>query len=153
VRVAAWQRLVAIGPAQDAAQALSEAWRVEVGLYPLLFRAVDKALADTQTPLRATKGSLEGDQLRSLRVTPAQSLRGALDSLGMASEPGEGLTVLSLVDTHFDQVIFPGTPTLTLGRASGGHALLSLSGQMESDQAGKLLERIAYYLERPILLA
>jgi hypothetical protein len=153
VRVQAWQRLVEIGPAQDAAQALSEAWRVEVGLYPLLYRAVDKALADTQTPLRATKGSLEGDQLQSLRVTPAQSLRGALDSLGMASEPGEGLTVLSLVDTHFDQVIFPGTPTLTLGRASGGHALLSLSGQMESDQAGKLLERIAYYLERPILLA
>jgi hypothetical protein len=153
IRVAAWQRLVAIGPAQDAAQALSEAWRVEVGLYPLLFRAVDKALADTQTPLRATKGSLEGDQLQSLRVTPAQSLRGALDSLGMASEPGEGLTVLSLVDTQFDQVIFPGTPTLTLGRASGGHALLSLSGQMDPDQAGKLLERIAYYLERPILLA
>lgn len=153
LRVQAWQRLVEIGSVQDAAQTLSEAWRMDVGLYPLLYRAVDKALSDTQTPLRPTKGSLEGDELKSLRVAPAQSLRGALDSLNMASDPSEGLTVLSLVDTHFDQVIFPGIPTLTLGRANGGHALLSLSGQMQADQAGKLLERIAYYLERPILLA
>lgn len=152
LRVQAWQRLVEIGPVQDAAQTLSEAWRMEVGLYPLLYRAVDKALSDTQIPLRPTKGRLEGDQLQSLRVAPAQSLRGALDSLNMASDPAEGLTVLSL-DSHFDQVIFPGIPTLTLGRTSGGHALLSLSGDMPADQAGKLLERIAYYLERPILLA
>jgi hypothetical protein len=153
LRVQAWQRLVEIGPLQDAAQTLSEAWRMEVGVYPLLYRAVDKALSDTQTPLRPTKGRLEGDQLHSLRVAPSQSLRGALDSLNMASDPAEGLTVLSLVDSPFDQVIFPGSPTLTLGRASGGHALLSLSGEMPADQAGKLLERIAYYLERPILLA
>jgi len=152
LHVQAWQRLVDIGPVQDAAKTLSEAWRMEVGLYPLLYRAVDKALADTQTPLRPTKGGLEGDRLVSLRVAPAQSLRGALDSLRMASDPAEGLVVLSLVDSAFDQVIFPGVPTLTLGRASGGHALLSLSGQMEADLAGKILERIAYYLERPILL-
>ncbi|MBO1437023.1 E3 binding domain-containing protein [Meiothermus sp. CFH 77666] len=153
LRVQAWQRLVEIGPAQNAAQTLSEAWRMEVGLYPLLYRAVDKALADTQTPLRPTKGSLEGDELKSLRVAPSQSLRGALDSLRMASDPAEGLVVLSLVDSAFDQVIFPGTAALTLGRASGGHALLSLSGPMDADHAGKLLERVAYYLERPILLA
>lgn len=151
--VQAWQRLVEIGPVQDAAQTLSEAWRMEVGVYPLLYRAVDKALSDTQTPLRPTKGRLEGDQLQSLRVAPAHSLRGALDSLNMASDPAEGLVVLSLVDSAFDQVIFPGLSTLTLGRTSGGHALLSLSGNMQADQAGKLLERIAYYLERPILLA
>lgn len=153
LRVQAWLRLVEIGPAQEAAQILSEAWRAEVGLYPLLYRAVEKALADTQTPLRATKGSLEGNELRSLQVTPAQSLRGTLDALRLASDPGQGLTVLSLVDTQFDQVIFPGMPTLTLGRASGGHALVSLAGEMEADQAGRLLERTAYYLERPILLA
>ncbi len=153
LRVQAWQRLVEIGPAQNAAQTLSEAWRMEVGLYPLLYRAVDKALADTQTPLRPTRGSLEGDELKSLRVAPAQSLRGALDSLRMASDPAEGLVVLSLVDSAFDQVIFPGAATLTLGRASEGHALLSLSGPMNANLAGKLLERVAYYLERPILLA
>lgn len=153
LRVQAWQRLVEIGPIQDAAHTLSEAWRMEVGLYPLLYRAVDKALSDTQTPLRPTRGSLEGDDLKSLRVPPAQSLRGTLDSLRLASDPAEGLAVLSLVDSAFDQVIFPGTSTLTLGRASGGHALLSLSGDLSAEQAGKLLERVAYYLERPILLA
>lgn len=153
LRVQAWQRLVEIGPAQEAAQTLSEAWRMEVGLDALLYRAADKALSDTQSPLRPTKGILEGDTLKSLRVAPSQSLRGALDSLRMASDPAEGLTVLSLVDSAFDQVIFPGLATLTLGRASGGHALLTLSGDMSSELAGRLLERVAYYLERPILLA
>lgn len=153
LRVQAWQRLVAIGPAQEAAQTLSEAWRMEVGLDALLYRAADKALADTQTPLRPTKGQLEGNELKSLRVAPAQSLRGTLDSLRMASDPAEGLVVLSLADSAFDQVIFPGLSTLTLGRASGGHALLTLSGDMNSELAGQLLERVAYYLERPILLA
>ncbi|GIW33725.1 E3 binding domain-containing protein [Meiothermus sp.] len=153
LRVQAWQRLVEIGPAQSAAQTLSEAWRMEVGVDALLYRAADKALADTQTPMRPTKGSLEGDTLKSLRVAPAQSLRGALDSLRMAADPAEGLVVLSLVDSAFDQVIFPGLSTLTLGRASGGHALLTLSGDLGTELAGKLLERVAYYLERPILLA
>lgn len=152
LRVQAWQRLVEIGPAQSAAQTLSEAWRMEVGVDALLYRAADKALADTQTPMRPTKGSLEGDTLKSLRVAPAQSLRGALDSLRMASDPAEGLVVLSLVDSAFDQVIFPGLSTLALGRASGGHALLTLSGDLGTELAGKLLERVAYYLERPILL-
>ncbi|GIW25677.1 E3 binding domain-containing protein [Meiothermus sp.] len=153
LRVQAWQRLVQIGPAQDAALTLSEAWHMEVGLDALLYRAADKALSDTQTPLRPTKGRLEGDQLQSLRVAPAQSLRGALDSLRMASDPAEGLVVLSLVDSAFDQVIFPGASTLTLGRATEGRALLTLSGEMHPDLAGNLLERVAYYLERPILLA
>ena len=153
LRVQAWQRLVAIGPAQEAAHTLSEAWRTEVGLEALLYRAADKALADTETPLRPTKGQLEGSELKSLRVAPSHSLRGTLDSLRMASEPAEGLVVLSLADSAFDQVIFPGRSTLTLGRASGGYALLSLSGEMSTELAGKLLERIAYYLERPILLA
>ncbi|GIW36470.1 MAG: hypothetical protein KatS3mg073_0615 [Meiothermus sp.] len=153
LRVQAWQRLVEIGPAQSAAQTLSEAWRMEVGVDALLYRAADKALADTQTPMRPTKGSLEGDTLKSLRVAPSQSLRGALDSLRMAADPAEGLVVLSLIDSAFDQVIFPGLSTLTLGRASGGHALLTLSGDLSTELAGKLLERVAYYLERPILLA
>lgn len=153
LRVQAWQRLVEIGPAQEAAQTLSEAWRMEVGLDALLYRAADKALSDTQSPLRPTKGILEGDTLKSLRVAPSQSLRGTLDSLSMASDPAEGLTVLSLVDSAFDQVIFPGLATLTLGRASRGHALLTLSGDMSSELAGRLLERVAYYLEHPILLA
>lgn len=153
LRVQAWQRLVDIKPVQEAAQVLSEAWQREIGLYPLLFRAVDKALSDSHSQLRPTKGVLSGEELSSYRVTPSQSLRGTLDSLEMAGDASEGLTVLSLLDSAFDQVIFPGTSTLTLGRASGGHALLAVSGELNAEQAGALLERIAYYLERPILLA
>lgn len=153
LRLQAWQRLVQVKPALEASSTLSEAWRTEVSLYALLYRAVDKALADTQLPLRAAKGSLEGEELKSHRVMPTQTLRGALDALQDAHEPGEGLTVLSLFDSPFDQVVFPGATLLTLGRAAGDHALLSLSGEIPQQEAGVLLERIGYYLERPILLA
>lgn len=153
LRVQVWQRLVDVKPVQEAAQVLAEAWQREIGLYPLLFRAVDKALSDTHSQLRATKGVLSGEELSSYRVTPSQSLRGTLDSLEMAADAFQGLTVLSLLDSAFDQVIFPGTSTLTLGRANGNQALLAVSGELNAEQAGALLERIAYYLERPILLA
>ncbi|MBF6596196.1 MAG: E3 binding domain-containing protein [Thermaceae bacterium] len=153
LRLQAWQRMVHLKPSLEASQTLSEAWRTDVGLYALLYRAVDKALADTQLPLRATKGSLEGEELKSHRVIPTQTLRATLDSLHDASEAGEGLTVLSLVDGPFDQVVFPGATLLTLGRASGDQALLTLSAKVSHQEAGALLERIGYYLERPILLA
>mgnify|MGYP001770893376 CR=1 FL=1 len=153
MRLQAWQRMVELRPALEATQTLSEAWRTEVPLYALLYRAVDKALSDTQLPMRATKGSLDGEELKSHRVMPTQTLRGTLDSLNDASEPGEGLAVLSLVDSPFDQVVFPGATLLTLGRASGEHALLTLSAEVSHQEAGALLERIGYYLERPILLA
>lgn len=152
LKVQAWQRLVNLEAAHQAAQALSEGWNLQVGLYPILFRAVDKALADTQTSMRAAKGHLEGDELQSLRVAPSQSLRGVLDSLQMSADAGEGLAVLSLVDGDFDHVVFPGRSTLILGRAPSSHALLSLSSDLDAAHASKLLERVAYYLERPILL-
>ncbi|MDX2005053.1 MAG: E3 binding domain-containing protein [Meiothermus sp.] len=150
--VQAWQRTVEVRAAQEAAHTLGEAWRMNVGLYPLLYRAVDRALADTQTSLRATKGILQGEELVSLRVSASQSLRGVLDSLQMASDPAEGLVVLSLADTAFDQVIFPGLSTVILGRVKDDYATLSLSAEMDARHAGALLERISYYLERPILL-
>ncbi|RDI95734.1 hypothetical protein DV704_05530 [Meiothermus sp. QL-1] len=153
VRVQAWQRMVVLGPAQEAAQTLSEAWGTEVDLYPLLFRAVERALAQLELGWQPVKGLLEGEQLKRFRVAPAQSLRGTLEALRQASEPGEGLVVLSLLDTPFDQVVFPNVPTLTLGRAQGGLALLALSGGIEPALAGELLEQVARHLERPILLA
>ncbi len=152
LKVQAWQRLVGLEAANHAAQTLSEAWNLRVDLYALLFRAVDKALADTQTSMRAAKASLEGEELQTLRVAPSQSLRGVLDSLQMSSDKGEGLAVLSLLNSAFDHVVFPGRSTLILGKALEQHALLSLSGDMDAAHAGTLLERVAHYLERPILL-
>lgn len=151
LRVQAWQRLVQVGTAAQAAEILAQAWHREVGMLPLLYRATEKALADLELPLRANKGVLEGEVLKTYRATPAHTLRGTLEALEAAEEAGDGLAVLAL--DGFDQLIFPGAKVLSLGRSLGEQALLSVSGDLDPQTAGKLLERVAYYLERPILLA
>ncbi|HEU4741801.1 MAG TPA: E3 binding domain-containing protein [Meiothermus sp.] len=151
LRVQAWQRLVQVGAAAQAAETLAQAWHREVGMLPLLYRAAEKALADLELPLRANKGVLEGEVLKTYRATPAHTLRGTLEALEAATEAGDGLAVLAL--NGFDQLIFPGAKVLSLGRSLGEQALLSVSGDLEAQTASKLLERVAYYLERPILLA
>ncbi|MER3480230.1 MAG: hypothetical protein C4327_07020 [Meiothermus sp.] len=151
LRVQAWQRLVQVGPATQAAETLAQAWQREVGMLPLLYRAAERALVDLGLPLRANKGVLEGEVLKSYRATPAHTLRGTLEALEAAEEAGDGLVVLAL--EGFDQLIFPGAKVLSLGRSLGEQALLSVSGDLDPQTAGQLLERVAYYLERPILLA
>lgn len=151
LRVQAWQRLVQVGAAAQAAETLAQAWHREVGMLPFLYRAAEKALADLELPLRAHKGVLEGEILRAYQAVPAHTLRGTLEALEAATEADGGLVVLIL--DGFDQLIFPGAKVLSLGRRLGEQALLAVSGDLEAQTASKLLERVAYYLERPILLA
>lgn len=154
--VQVWQRLVNLAATAEASRALSEAWKRPVGVMPLLFRATERALADLEMPLKALKGSLEGWQLDSRRVEPSGNLRHLYDNLAAAT-PTQAqtneLTILSLQDTPFDQLIFSGSSVLSLGRSMDGLALLSYSGPLKADEVGALLRQVAYYLERPILLA
>jgi hypothetical protein len=152
-QVQVWQRLVEVAGTFESAMHLAEAWKREVTAFPFLFRAAEKALTDVDSPLRALKGSLRGDTLLSLRVPPSHTLRGTLESLEAASEPSEGLAVLTSEGSASDLTIFPGANVLSLGRAAGGMAILSLHGSFEATQANALLDRVASYLERPILLA
>lgn len=150
-RVQLRQRLVSLAAAREAAATLSEAWRQEVGLSALLYRATDKALADLELTREPLKGELEGDSLKGYRVAPAHTLRGALENLAAAHEAADGLVVLALESS--DVVVFPGAEVLSLSQPGEGQALLSYSGGLAAAKAGALLERVAYYLERPILLA
>lgn len=148
-----WQRLVEVAGTFESALHLAEAWKREVTVYPFLFRAAEKALADIESPLRALKGTLRGESLASYRVPPSHTLRGSIESLEAASEPSTGLSVLSMEGGSCDLIVFPTANVLSLGRAASGMAILSLYGNLEAQQASTLLERVAYYLERPILLA
>lgn len=152
-QVYVWQRLVAVANTFESAMHLAESWKREVTTFPFLFRAAEKALADMESSMRALKGSLRGENLVSYRVAPSHTLRGTIESLEAASEPSDGLSVLSMEGTPYDQIIFPGATVLSLGRATNGMAILSLHGNFEAGQASALLDRIAHYLERPILLA
>jgi hypothetical protein len=150
-RVQLRQRFVSLAAAREAAATLSEAWRQDVSLSALLYRAADKALADLELTREPLKGELEGDTLKGYRVAPAHTLRGTLENLAAAHEAAAGLVVLALEGG--DVVLFPGTELLALSQPGEGQALLSYSGGLAAAKAGALLERVAYYLERPILLA
>lgn len=93
-------------------------------------------------PLR---GVLEGDRLRGYQVPQV---------LGQASgeeAPLEGaLVALSLLDQPYTGLL-SSSPLLWLSTLDG-RALLSVSG-LEAGTAQSLLDRVAYYLERPLLLA
>jgi len=145
------QRPVSLVAAREAAETLSQAWHQEVGLAALLYRAVDKALADLELTHEPLKGHLEEGTLKGYRVAPAHTLRGTLENLAAAGEAAEGLVVLALEGS--DTVLLPGAEVLTLSQPGEGQALLSYSGGLAAEQARALLERVGYYLERPILLA
>ena len=150
----AFRRAVDLAAAERARADLSAAWRREVPLELLLFRAADRALAELEVPMRPVLGRFEGEAARTLAVQPALGLRDLFDQLLAAEEGGEGLVVLDLSETPYAEVILPGQALLTLGRAGlpEGLGLLSISGELPTDRT-RFLERVAFYLERPILLA
>jgi len=150
----AFRRAVDLGAAERARADLSTAWRSEVPLELLLFRAVDRALAELEVPMRPVLGRFEGEEARALAVQPAVGLRDLYEHLLHAEEGGEGLIVLDLSETPYAEVILPDRALVTLGRAGlpEGLGLLSISGELPTDRT-RFLERVAFYLERPILLA
>ncbi|WP_456410428.1 E3 binding domain-containing protein [Oceanithermus sp.] len=150
----AFRRAVALAAAERAREDLSTAWRKDVPLELLLFRAVDRALAELEVPMRAVLGRFEGEHLRTLAVLPATNLRDLFRHIQEAHEEGEGLVVLDLGTTPYAEVILPDRALVTLGWAGlpEGLGLLSISGELPTDRT-RFLERVAFYLERPILLA
>ncbi|AEB10900.1 E3 binding domain-containing protein [Marinithermus hydrothermalis] len=149
-----YRRVVSLEAAAAAARDLAEAWGVRVPLLLFVYRAAACALEELGASLPPVVGSYEEGRVRAYAVPPATGLKATLEALQEACEPGEGLAVLSLEATALDEVVLPGTPLLTLGRAGlpEGLGLLSLS-EYPAEEAERLLERVAYYLERPILLA
>ena len=149
-----YRRVVPLEAALRAAQDLAEAWGARVPLLLFVYRAAARALEELGAPHPPAVGSYEEGRVQAYAVPPAAGLKATLEALQEAREPGEGLAVLSLEETALDEVVLPGTPLLTLGRAGlpEGLGLLSLSEYPAGD-AERLLERVAYYLERPILLA
>ncbi len=149
-----FRRAVSLAAAEQARADLSAAWRSDVPFELLLFRAVDRALADLEVPIRAVLGRFDGESVRSLAVSPAIGLRDLFENLLAANSDGDGMVVLDLGETPYTEVVLPGTLMVSLGRAGlpENLGLISISGELPTDRA-RFLERIAFYLERPILLA
>ena len=150
----AFRRAVDLSALEKARVDLSEAWKKDVPTSLLLYRAVERALAELEVPMRAVMGKLEGDAAVGLMVYPADNLRALYDHYLNASETAEGLMVIDLGETPYAEVLLPDAPLVTLGYAGMPDklGLLSVSGELPTDRT-RFLERVAFYLERPILLA
>jgi pyruvate/2-oxoglutarate dehydrogenase complex dihydrolipoamide acyltransferase (E2) component len=105
---------------------------------PFLLRAAERALAELEIPLRALVGRVEGEGVRGLRP-PATFLALFRESGG---EEVEGLLCFA-----GEEEVHTGRPSLFLAP----EGLLTASG-LEAPLARKLLERVALYLEHPLLL-
>ncbi|SDE49810.1 e3 binding domain-containing protein [Thermus arciformis] len=105
---------------------------------PFLLRAAERALAELEIPMRALVGRVEGEEVRGLKPSPSFL---ALFREG-GGEEGEGLLCF-----HGEEEVHTGRPSLFLSQ----EGLLAASG-LEAPLARKLLERVALYLENPLLL-
>jgi len=150
----AFRRAVKLGELEKARNDLSEAWKKEIPTSLLLFRAAERALAELEVPMRPVLGRLEGEKVIGLMVYPADNLRALYDHYLNAEEEADGLVVIDLGETPYTEILLPNKTLITLGYAGmpAGMGLLSVSGELPTDRT-RFLERVAFYLERPILLA
>ena len=105
---------------------------------PFLLRAAERALAELEIPLRPLVGRVEGEEVRGLKPSP--SFLALFREAG--GEEGEGLLCF-----YGEEEAHTGRPSLFLSP----EGLLAASG-LEPPLAKKLLERVALYLENPLLL-
>ncbi|GGN43978.1 E3 binding domain-containing protein [Deinococcus daejeonensis] len=78
------------------------------------------------------------------------SLRDALDAGAFAGTPD--LLVVDAGAMDLDDLHFPHTTTLSVGRVQGGRAALTLNGDVDAARAAQFLAQVAGTLEQPILL-
>uniref|UniRef100_A0A7C2C1E6 Dihydrolipoamide acyltransferase n=1 Tax=Thermus islandicus TaxID=540988 RepID=A0A7C2C1E6_9DEIN len=123
---------------EAALAAFQKAYGVAKTPLPFLLRAAERALAELGLPHRALLGRAEGEGVRGLE--PPRSFL-ALFREGGGKE-GEGLLCF-----YGEEEVHTGRPSLFLSP----EGVLAASG-LEAGEARRLLERVALYLEHPVLL-
>lgn len=126
------------GRLEAALEAFRQAHGVPRNPLPFLLKAAEKALAELALPLRPLLGQVAGEAVQGLR--PADGFLALFRQ--QEGEEGEGLLCFAgEVEVH------SGRPSLFLLQ----EGVLAASG-LEAPMARKLLERVALYLENPVLL-
>ncbi len=133
-----FRRSVDLKAVEEAEEAFARAFGVPKTPLPFLLKAAERALAELGLPLRPLLGRLQGETPLGLKP------EGPFLALfrGEGREEGEGLLCF-----FGEEEVHTGRPSLFLLP----EGLLALSG-MEGEVAKKLLERVALYLEHPVLL-
>jgi len=126
------------GRLEAALEAFHQAHGVPHNPLPFLLKAAEKALAELELPLRPLLGQVAGEEVRGVRPM------GGFLALFHQQEGEEGEGLLCFVG---EEEVHSGRPSLFLSQ----EGVLAASG-LEAPIARKLLERVALYLENPVLL-
>ncbi|WP_105318345.1 E3 binding domain-containing protein [Thermus tenuipuniceus] len=126
------------GRLEAALEAFHQAYGVPHNPLPFLLKAAEKALAELELPLRPLLGQVAGEAVRGVRPM------GGFLALFRQQEGEEGEGLLCFAG---EEEVHSGRPSLFLSQ----EGVLAASG-LEAPIARKLLERVALYLENPVLL-
>ncbi|WP_075835733.1 E3 binding domain-containing protein [Deinococcus marmoris] len=143
------RRDASMAAADDLRAQLSDALNMDVSLAFLVARAAQRH-ADI-LGLDLGHVALQGADGQDQPITGG-ALRDAMSALhsGQASAPD--LLVTDAGTLGVDDLHFPHTLTLSLGRVQNGRVALSLNGDVNPRQAAQFLTRVAESLEKPIAL-
>ncbi|MFD1731787.1 hypothetical protein ACFSC4_13100 [Deinococcus malanensis] len=130
----------------DLRMQLTDALGQDVPLSLLVARAAQRH-AD-----RLGLGSVALHDGQRTRSVGSGHLRDALHGLDTDHDGTPDLLIVDAGARDLDDLHFPHTLTLSIGRVQGGRAALSLNGNVDTAQAAQFLADLAGTLERPIVL-
>lgn len=133
----------------DLRQQLSEALERDVPLALLVARAAQRhaaALGLDSVALRDTARGL------TRQVGSQQGLRDALQATDVDFDGTPSLLVVDAGALDMDDLHYPETLTLSVGRVQDGRAALSLQGDVDPEKAARFLASVAQTLEKPVIL-
>lgn len=137
----------------DLRQQLSEALEREVPLALLVARAAQRHAAGLGLGSVAMRDMDRGlTRQMGGEVGSSVSLR---DALLVTDQDFDGTPDLLVVDAgalDMDDLHYPDTLTLSVGRVQDGRAALSLQGDVDPEKAARFLANVAQTLEKPVIL-
>ncbi len=138
-----------VGAADDLRAQLSEALGQDVSLAFLVARAAQRHADVLGLDLGTV--ALQSADGHSHTVTGG-ALRDAMNAMRGGQDSAPDLLITDAGALGVDDLHYPHTLTLSLGRVQDGRAALSLNGDVEPRQAAQFLSRVAEALEKPIAL-
>lgn len=138
-----------VSAAQELGAQLSEALDQNVSLAFLVARAAQRHVDALGLDLGSV--ALHGTDGQDQPITGG-ALRDAVNALHGSRDSAPDLLVTDAGALGADDLHYPHTLTLSLGRVQDGRAALSLNGDVDPRQAAQFLSRVAAALEKPIAL-
>lgn len=137
-----------VAPISDLRGQLSSALERDVPLAFLVARAAQRH-ADT---LGLSSVAIQDTGLNRARSVSGSPLRDAVNALDTDHDGTPDLLIVDAGSLDMDDLHYPHTATLSVGRVQDGRAALTLNGDLDAARAAQFLAQVAGTLEQPIVL-